>query len=571
MNAILFIVLRKMRAPLLVLSTVYATATLGMALIPGVDDQGNAWRMDFFHAFYFVSFMGTTIGFGEIPYPFTEAQRLWSLFFIYLSVIAWIYAMGTVLALLRNETLRRAFTERRFARAVQRLREPFYVVCGYGDTGSALVDALERRWLVSTVIEIKQERINALILRNHPIYVPKLCADAGHPETLLLAGVCHPRCAGVVALTDQNKVNLHIAISAKVLNPSVKVICRAESHEVEANMASFGTDQIIDPFDTFADHLATALYAPCQYLLDAWLGGEKDDPLREPLYPPRGPWVLCGYGRFGKAVYQRLREHGMPVTVIEPDHRLRRPPDGSVSGWGTEAVTLREANVEAAVGIVAGTNDDSNNLSIIMTAKELNPALFVVARQNQHRNEAIFDASGADILMEASRVLAHKIRALLTVPLLDEFLRLALENDDQWACRLISRLAGVCDDQVPEVWEVGIEPEHAYAVTTALARGESIRLGHLLCDPRERADRLPCIALLLVDGQEKWLLPDDGRPLKSGTRVLFAGSRASPSRMAWTLQNDVALTYVTTGEALPQSHVWRWINRVFARNRPVGD
>lgn len=126
MNSILFLVLRRMRVPLLVLSTVYATATLGFTLIPGADDQGNPWYMDFFHAFYFVSFMGSTIGFGEIPYPFSEAQRLWATLCIYLTVIAWVYAIGAVLTLLQDEALRQAFTERRFARNVERLREPFF-------------------------------------------------------------------------------------------------------------------------------------------------------------------------------------------------------------------------------------------------------------------------------------------------------------------------------------------------------------------------------------------------------------------------------------------------------------
>ena len=51
--------------PLLVLIGVYSVSILGLVLIPGQDDQGMPWRMNFFHAFYFVSFMGSTIGFGS--------------------------------------------------------------------------------------------------------------------------------------------------------------------------------------------------------------------------------------------------------------------------------------------------------------------------------------------------------------------------------------------------------------------------------------------------------------------------------------------------------------------------
>jgi voltage-gated potassium channel len=108
MDSVIFLILRQMRAPLLVLSTVYTIATLGLTLIPGMDDQGQVWYMDFFHAFYFVAFMGTTIGFGEIPYAFTDAQRMWVLVFIYITVATWIYTIGALLRLLQNETLKKA-------------------------------------------------------------------------------------------------------------------------------------------------------------------------------------------------------------------------------------------------------------------------------------------------------------------------------------------------------------------------------------------------------------------------------------------------------------------------------
>ena len=97
MSDIFFLVLRRLRVPLILIILVYSVATLGMALIPGTTLDGDVWHMSFFHAFYFVSFMGTTIGFGEIPYPFNDAQRAWVLVCIYTSVITWLYGIGTCL------------------------------------------------------------------------------------------------------------------------------------------------------------------------------------------------------------------------------------------------------------------------------------------------------------------------------------------------------------------------------------------------------------------------------------------------------------------------------------------
>ena len=101
MNNIFYMLLRRLRAPLILLICAYTVSILGFVLIPGMDDQGQPWRMDFFHAFYFVSFMGSTIGFGEIPYPFTDAQRMWAIVAIYSTVIAWLYGIGTTLAIIQ--------------------------------------------------------------------------------------------------------------------------------------------------------------------------------------------------------------------------------------------------------------------------------------------------------------------------------------------------------------------------------------------------------------------------------------------------------------------------------------
>ncbi len=114
MNNILFIVMRRMRVPLILLICAYSIAIMGLVLIPGEDPSGNVWHMDFLHAFYFVSFMASTTGFGEIPYAFTAAQRLWVTVTIYLTVVVWIYSIGTIISLVQDPAFRQALRERRF-------------------------------------------------------------------------------------------------------------------------------------------------------------------------------------------------------------------------------------------------------------------------------------------------------------------------------------------------------------------------------------------------------------------------------------------------------------------------
>ncbi|MCK4704799.1 MAG: potassium transporter TrkA, partial [Gammaproteobacteria bacterium] len=135
MNMVTSIILRRMRAPFLILIGVYSITILGMVLIPGVDDQGNVWRMSFFHAFYFVSFTATTIGFGEIPYALTDAQRLWALVTVYSTVIAWFFALGKILGLIQNKAFKDAVAINKFKNDIKALHQPFYLICGFGETG----------------------------------------------------------------------------------------------------------------------------------------------------------------------------------------------------------------------------------------------------------------------------------------------------------------------------------------------------------------------------------------------------------------------------------------------------
>ncbi len=561
MNAALFVLLRRMRLPLLVLIGVYAISVLGLVLIPGVGADGGPHRMDFFHAFYVISYTATTIGYGELPYRFTEGQRLWITFSMYLGVIGWLYAIGTLITLLQDPAIRNVTRETRFTNSVRRIAERFYVVCGYGDTGSLVVRAMTRFGLSAVVIDSDQDRTNELSLENLSVYVPGLTADASQSGNLVLAGLKHPMCTGVVALTNVDQVNLKIAITGKLLDPKLKVICRAQSHDAQANMESFGTDAVINHFDTFADRLAMALHSPDMYLIYEWLTDIPGEPLPTRIDPPRGTWILCGYGRFGKAVHRYLTYEGVPTVIVEQAPGPAGAPEGTVVGRGTEAVTLREAHIEKAVGIVAGTNDDANNLSIIMTARDINPALFLVARQNDMGNNEIFTAGGIDLVMQRSRVISNRILALIRTPLLTDFLRLARHKKNEWAQDLVERLSPVVGNVVPEVWSVEISETFAPAVAAALREQREIRLEHLLRDPADRSEKIQCMPLLLMRSEEEHLLPEDGTPLKAGDRVLFCGREGVAARMQWVLNNLNTLHYAETGVMKPEGYVWSWLAR----------
>jgi len=552
-----FLFFRRMRAPLIVLISAYSVSVIGLVLIPGVDEAGNPWQFDFFHAFYFVSFMGSTIGFGEIPHAFTGAQRLWVSVCIWFTVIAWLYAIGRILSLIQDPAFTRATTEARFIASVRKVSQPFTIVCGYGETGSLLVRSMAYRNLQPVVLDHHQAHIDSLLLENLGMDIPAFCADASVTQHLVEAGLRNPLCRGVVAVTDSDAVNVKIAVTAKLLRSNIPVISRAGIQEAVDNLASFNTDHIINAYEVFGEHLAMTQRTPSVHLLHAWLISLPERTLHPPVTPPRGKWIICGYGRFGSSSARYLEAEGNSIQVIES--KAEKAPEGAIIGRGTEAGPLRAAGIREAVGIIAGTDSDTNTLSAIMTARELNPDLYLVARQDRHADSDIFQAARLDLVMEPSRIIVWRILPLLTTPLLSRFLRLLRAGSEDYAHALRQRIEAMCGGVTPETWSFTIDPEQATAVHAALDRGEEVRLSHLQHAPIDRQQELPSIPLLLNRGEKNYMLPEAALALRAGDRILFTAPVGTRQVMKSILHNPKALEYVVTGNDLPDGTIWRWL------------
>jgi len=558
----IFLVLRRMRAPLIALIVIYAIAVLGLVLIPGQDAQGNPWRMNFFHAFYFMSFTATTIGFGELPYPFTDAQRLWVTGAIYLTVIGWAWAIGTLIALTQDRGFRQALAIGRFSRRVRALSEPFVLIAGYGETGRRLarsLDALGRRCVV---VDIAQEPIDDLALDSFRADVPGLVADARNPQTLLLAGITLPRCEAAIALTNDDEANLAVAMTGGLLRPELLVIGRTISRSVAERMHTFGANEVINPFDMFGDYLRVALRAPASFRLIEWLTSAPGSSLPRRRAPPRGRWVVCGFGRFGREITGDLRAEGLEVTVIEPDATADDDPE-IIIGNGTEPAVLERAQLQTAVGLVAATNNDTSNLSIIATARNANPELFLIGRQNDVANGPLFRGISLDFALIPSQVIAQEVLARITSPLLFRFVAMVSGQGEARAAALIERLIGRCGEQVPALWRLQIEGGAAPALVGRwLATGQRIPLGDLLRDPADRDRPLAVVPLLVVyaNGSAQFA-PGDDATLGACDELLLAGLPAARRALEATCRSDAIRDYVLLGRDTPSGWLWQALAR----------
>lgn len=556
-----FLLLRRLRSPLIVLIVVYAVAVLGFTLIPGVDDQGRPWSMSFFHAFYFVSFLGTTIGLGEIPYAFSDAQRLWALLSIYGTVVAWLYGIGELLATLQDPLFKRIVHENRVGNAVRRMHEPFVLLCGYDDAGTLVARELAEDGIRVVVVDARAERVEAVEVDDLRMSVPALRGDAVDPGALLRAGVTHPNCMATLALTGSDRANLAIVLTAKLLNPQREVICVAHKHLEQAGMAKAGADHIINPHDTFAERLAVTMRAPSLHVIYEALTTQTANAMGTPLQVPRGRWLICGYGRFGRTVRRQLVREGAEVTVID-DRASPDEVEGIVNGSAVDIEILRQARAESVDAIVVATDNDTNNLAMAVMLREINPAAFLVMRQNQRRNTPLFRAVDADIGTLSGYVVAAEVLRHIRAPQLSYFLKLARQQDEAWAHALLERMRERVGHHTVEAWSLTVNLRHAPALMGALRSGCQPTVGDLLSAPDNRKLRLHAVPLLLQPAEgSKTLLPEDDTPVREGDRLLMCGRDIARRRQHQVVHDDTALAYVLDGDESRRRPPWPTLRR----------
>ena len=560
MGDVLFLALRRLRAPLISIICVYAITIAGLVLIPGMDNAGQPVPMSFFHAFYVTTYTATSLGYGEIPYAFTDAQRLWITFSIYLAVAAWAYSLGTIIALTSDGTFRAMLARSIFNWRARGIAEPFYLICGYGQSGAALARALDRHGARVIVVEPRQERVAHIVLEEYVTPPLALAGDARIAGVLEDCGIRSPHCAGLIALAGDDAVNLAIAIGARVLNPELQIVARAKSAEAARNLAAFEGMHVLNPFTTFAENLHLAITAPEVLRAEEWLTAAPGTPCPARLQVPRGPWVLAGFGRFGQAIGTVLDTAGIEWHAFDPQ-MATADSARLIRGGHTEEV-LRQAGIEQAGVLVAGAALDAINLGITMLARHLRPDVFVVIRQNHVQDRALIEAAHANVEFVQASLIVHESLQILYTPMLGRFITHMRKAEAGLAEAVITRVRDATGEGAPLAWTFECDVMQAGMFGAFFQRtGAPLCVAHLRTDPVNPDERLLSAALMLERANEPVLLPDDATVLKPGDRILFVGDERARRQQARYLYEPGTVTRVCSGQEPPRSALFRWWQR----------
>lgn len=552
-NSALWIVLHRMRAPLLVLIVTYTIAIIGFLLIDGMDNNGKVYHMNIFDAFYVVTYTATTIGFGEIPYAFTYGQRIWMSMIVYATVMGWFYSLGSIISLFQDKLLLAQIAESRFRKQIKNLNQSFLIVLGYNYTTSEIIKKANKEGVRTVVIEKDEHKINELNLENFTPAVPCLMGDVYDPLALEKAGLNSKYCKAVVSLFADDNLNLRVALTAKLLNKNVKLAIKSTTNDQSEDLRDLGVEIVENPYEIIAEQIDIALRNPYMGILEKWLHGigTLDDEIK---YLPKGKYLVYGFGKLGRKIYQVLNNNGIEVSFIIPsDEDIESIPKDMlniVKFYETdEDESLLIEDIKNSSAIIARSTSDTLNLSILARSRKLNPNIVTIARESEMAYLSIFENANIDFVFIPSKVLIEKTTNALLAPYSSKFIEMVKEQQElDFAEKVILRIKNKIGSN-PITFGLTIEKEKSYAIWNSLVNKKRIITLDVCRRSRSNwQEHNKILPLILIRNSQVYLLPSWDMELELDDKVLFVSDEESKNDLRWISKNIYEFYYVYFGK-----------------------
>jgi len=144
-------------------------------------------------------------------------------------------------------------------------------------------------------------------------------------------------------------------------------------------------------------------------------------------------FIICGYGRVGRGAAEELLHAGVPFVVVDssPERTERAMLAGmlAVAADATHDETLRQVGIDRARGLVAALATDADNLFVLLSAKGINPNVYIAARAAEEGAQEKMRRAGANSVFAPYALTGHRLAQALLRPHVVQFLDFTTTND----------------------------------------------------------------------------------------------------------------------------------------------
>lgn len=287
-----------------------------------------------FDAFYMAIITITTIGYYEVR-PLSEAGRVFNVIFIITSFSTFTFVLARITQYILSGEMKLYFTKKRLMEALEKMHN-HVVVCGFGRNGQQAVKTLKAHKIDFVVIEKEAEAIRQQAHEDRTLVY--LTGNATDDEVLIQAGV--QRARAILITLPQDADNVFIVLSARSLNPGLRIISRASNQSATAKLYKAGADSVIMPDMIGGTHMATLVSKPDVIEFIDFLSGEDGEAIHiEAVGCEQLPVTIRN-----KTLKEIMDWKKTGVNCIgikdETGRFVINPPDSVVIGEGMKVIVL---------------------------------------------------------------------------------------------------------------------------------------------------------------------------------------------------------------------------------------
>ena len=256
--------------PFIVLQGIVIIGISGYMLIEGYD---------FVEALYMTTLAVTTVGFREVNTLSPEGQ----MFTTFLLIISWgtlIFILARLTQFIVSGEINKYFKTRKLMTAIEKM-DQHVIVCGFGRNGQQAARTLKVHNVPFVVVEKREEMIEQHV-GEHPDLV-YLLGDGTEDEVLMKAGIQKAKALITALPTDAD--NVFIVLTARSVNPSIRIISRASSIASQPKLIKAGADSVILPDKIGGTHMATLVSKPDVIEFIDYLSGEEGESINMESVP----------------------------------------------------------------------------------------------------------------------------------------------------------------------------------------------------------------------------------------------------------------------------------------------
>ncbi|HVJ05526.1 MAG TPA: potassium channel protein [Candidatus Saccharimonadales bacterium] len=326
--------------------SVLAAALLCVAII-GTAGFHFIEHWSWFDGFYMVLTTLTTIGYQEV-HPLSQAGRYFNVGLICAGVGLVFLILGALGQALLEFEFNNIFGRRKMEREIGRL-QGHYIICGAGRVGRAVARQLESKPAQFVILESNEAKAERIRTETNWLVVH---ADATLEAQLLAARIDHA--AGLVAATTTDATNTYVVLTARSLNPTLKIIARASEEGAEKHMRTAGADQVISPYGFAGFRIAQAFLRPhvINFLEVALLRSDELGLELEELTIDSSS-VYVGQGLRTSGI-----RHDLGITVLaikrEGEEMKYSPAPDALLGAGDHLIVMGEPSKLRELEVLAG-------------------------------------------------------------------------------------------------------------------------------------------------------------------------------------------------------------------------